>query len=99
MELILAPWNDHEEHDQSIRETGRVFNEALQIIKNQFPLHLGDLKIVDEKYGYVILKENILCFRGLLQRFVQNSKFRLNVTIFHDLMTTCSPATSTHFYV
>ena len=59
MELVLAPWNENFEHNQSIRETGRVFNEALQIIKNQYPLSLGDLKITDGKYGYVILKEKM----------------------------------------
>merc|ERR1719219_567853 len=59
MEMVLASWNDTDEQYQSIRETGRVFHEALQIIKNQFPLSLGDLKITDEKYGYVILKEKM----------------------------------------
>lgn len=59
MGMELASWNVYEEHNQSIRETGRVFNEALQIIKNQFPLSLGDLKIIDKKYGYVILKEKM----------------------------------------
>ena len=59
MELVLSSWNDKDEHYQSIRETGHVFNEALQIIRNQFPLSLGDLKITDEKYGYVILKEKM----------------------------------------
>ena len=59
MELVLAPWNENFEHTQSIRETGHVFNEALQIIKNQFPVSLGDLKITDGKYGYVILKEKM----------------------------------------
>ena len=59
MELVLSSWNDRDEHYQSIRETGHIFNEALQIIRNQFPLSLGDLKITDEKYGYVILKEKM----------------------------------------
>ena len=59
MEMILASWNDNDEPDQSIRETGRVFHEALQIIKNQFPLSLGSLKIIDKKYGYVISKEKM----------------------------------------
>ena len=54
MEIVL-----NDEHYHGIRETGRVFNEALQIIKNNFPLPLGDLKITDEKYGYVILKEKM----------------------------------------
>ena len=59
MEMVLSSWNDTDEHDQSIRETGRVFHEALQIIKNQFPVSLGDLRITDEKFGYVVLKEKM----------------------------------------
>ena len=59
MGMVLASWNDVDEQHQNIRETGRVFHEALQIIKNQFPLALGDLKIIDKKYGYVILKEKM----------------------------------------
>ena len=51
MEMVLASWNDTDEHDQSIRETGLVIHEALQIIKNQNTMSLGDFIITDEKNG------------------------------------------------
>ena len=37
--------------------TETVFNEALEIMTKSFPQDLGDLKIVDENHGNVILKK------------------------------------------
>ena len=44
---------------QTFRKTERVFYQALEIIKTQFPLSIGDLKIIDDKHGFVILKEKM----------------------------------------
>ena len=56
MEIVLEPKNDHA---QTFRKTERVFYQALEIINKQFPLSIGDLKIIDEVYGFVILKEKM----------------------------------------
>jgi hypothetical protein len=44
---------------QTFRKTERVFYQALEIIKTQFPLSIGNLKIIDDKHGFVILKEKM----------------------------------------
>ena len=59
MDLHLATWNDTGEHDQSLRETEYVFRDALHIIQRKFPLSIGELKITERKYGFVILKEKM----------------------------------------
>ena len=59
MDLHLATWNDTGEHDQNLRDTEYVFRDALHIIQKKFPLSIGELKITDEKYGFVILKEKM----------------------------------------
>jgi len=59
MDLHLATWNDTGEHDQNLRETEYVFRNALDIIQKKFPLSIGELKITDKKYGFVILKEKM----------------------------------------
>ena len=59
MDLHLATWNDTGEHDQNLRETEYVFRDALHIIQKKFPLSIGELKITDRKYGFVILKEKM----------------------------------------
>ena len=55
MEIVLEAVGDI----QTFRKTERVFNQALEIIKTQFSLSIGDLKITDEKHGFVILKEKM----------------------------------------
>ena len=55
MEIVLEAIGDI----QTFRKTERIFNQALEIIKTQFPLSIGDLKITDEKHGFVILKEKM----------------------------------------
>ena len=55
MEIVLEATTDI----QTFRKTERVFNQALEIIKTQFPLSIGDLKIIDDKHGFVILKEKM----------------------------------------
>ena len=55
MEIVLEATGDI----QTFRKTERVFNQALEIIKTQFPLSIGDLKIIDDKHGFVILKEKM----------------------------------------
>ena len=59
MDLHLATWNDTGEHDQNLRDTEYVFRDALSIIQKKFPLSIGELKITDKKYGFVILKEKM----------------------------------------
>ena len=59
MDLHLATWNDTGEHDQNLRDTEYVFRDALSIIQRKFPLSIGELKITDKKYGFVILKEKM----------------------------------------
>ena len=59
MDLHLATWNDTGEHDQNLRDTEYVFRDALHIIQKKFPLSIGELKITDRKYGFVILKEKM----------------------------------------
>ena len=59
MDLHLATWNDTGEHDQNLRDTEYVFRDALSIIQKKFPWSIGELKITDEKYGFVILKEKM----------------------------------------
>ena len=56
----MGTWNGIEDaENHSLRESENVFREAFDIIKKQFPLSVGDLKIIDDKYGYVILKEKM----------------------------------------
>ena len=55
MEIVLEAIGDI----QTFRKTERVFNQALEIIKTQFPLSIGDLQIIDEHHGFVILKEKM----------------------------------------
>ena len=55
MEIVLEATTDI----QTFRKTERVFYQALEIIKTQFPLSIGDLKITDDKHGFVILKEKM----------------------------------------
>ena len=44
---------------QNFRKTERVFYQALEIIKHQFSLSIGDFAITDDKHGFVILKEKM----------------------------------------
>ena len=53
MDLNLA----EDEYNDNLAVTERVFKEALEIITKSFPQDLGDLKIVDENHGNVILKK------------------------------------------
>ena len=53
MDLTLA----EDEFDATLTVTERIFNEALEIMTKSFPQDLGDLKIVDENHGHVILKK------------------------------------------
>jgi hypothetical protein len=59
MEMVLASINDLGEHNKSVHRTEHVFCKALDIIDKNFPLSLGNLKITDKKYGFVILKEKM----------------------------------------
>jgi hypothetical protein len=59
MEIVLEPWNGAATYVQNFRKTERVFYQALEIIQNQFPSSIGDLKIIDDKHGFVILKEKM----------------------------------------
>ena len=63
MEMVLASVNgdayDLGEHDKSVHRTEHVFCKARDIIDKNFPLSLGNLKITDKKYGFVILKEKM----------------------------------------
>ena len=56
MDLTLV----EDEFDDTLAVTEKVFNEALEIMNESFPQDLGDLKIVDENYGNVILKKKNL---------------------------------------
>ena len=53
MDLTLA----EDESDDNLAVTERVFKEALEIMTKSFPQDLGNLKIVDENHGNVILKK------------------------------------------
>ena len=53
MDVTLA----EDKFDDTLAVTERVFNEALKIMNKSFPQDLGDLKIVDENHGNVILKK------------------------------------------
>ena len=56
MNIHLAPYGaDH----QNFQVTEKVFRQALHIIQTQFPLSCGNLKITDDKYGFVIIKEKM----------------------------------------
>ena len=55
MEIVLEAIGDI----QTFRKTERIFNQTLEIIKTQFPLSIGDLKITDDHHGFVILKEEM----------------------------------------
>ena len=59
MEIVLEPWSGLAEHAQTFRKTERIFYQALEIINKQFPLSIGDLKIIDEEHGFVIIKEKM----------------------------------------
>ena len=59
MEMVLASINGDGEHNKSVHRTEHVFCKALDIIDKYFPLSLGNLKITDNKYGFVILKEKM----------------------------------------
>ena len=63
MEMVLASGNgdvyDLGEHNKSVHRTEHVFCKALDIIDKHFPLSVGNLKITDNKYGFVILKEKM----------------------------------------
>ena len=59
MEILLEPWSGMAEHIPTFRKTERIFYQALDIIEKQFPLSIGDLKIIDDKHGFVILKEKM----------------------------------------
>ena len=56
MDLTLV----EDEFDDTLAVTEKVFSEALEIMTESFPQDLGDLKIVDENYGNVILKKKNL---------------------------------------
>ena len=53
LEIVLDPY------DFDFCLTGRIFLQALDIIKKRFPLSIGDLKIIEHKHGLVILKEKM----------------------------------------
>ena len=53
LEIVLDPY------DFDFCLTGRIFLQALDIIKKKFPLSIGDLKIIENKHGLVILKEKM----------------------------------------
>ena len=56
----MCPWNAIQDVDNhSLCESENVFHEPIEIIMKQFPLSVGDLKITNDKYGYVILKEKM----------------------------------------
>jgi hypothetical protein len=59
MEISLEPWSGMAEHIPTFRKTERIFYQALAIIEKQFPLSIGNLKIIDDKHGFVILKEKM----------------------------------------
>ena len=48
-----------EEHDKTVDDTEYIFKSALDIIQKKFSRESGSFKIVDEKYGYVIVKEKM----------------------------------------
>ena len=59
MEILLEPWSGMAEHVPTFRKTERIFYQALDIIEKKFPLSIGYLKIIDDKHGFVILKEKM----------------------------------------
>ena len=59
MEILLEPWSGMAEHIPTFRKTERIFYQALDIIEKKFPLSIGFLKIIDDKHGFVILKEKM----------------------------------------
>ena len=59
MEIVLGASSQIFTDIQTFRKTERVFYQALEIIKTQFPLSIGDLKIIDDRHGFVILKEKM----------------------------------------
>ena len=59
MQIVLEPWNGAATYIQNFRKTERVFYQALEIIKHQFSLSIGDFAITDDKHGFVILKEKM----------------------------------------
>jgi hypothetical protein len=83
MEIVLEPKNDHA---QTFRKTERVFYQALEIINKQFPLSIGDLKIIDEVYGFVILKEKMKPSKIFNQQQV-NGRSVVRVEHFEDSKT------------
>ena len=59
MEILLEPWSGMPELTPTFRQTERIFYKALDIIEKQFPLSIGNLKIINDKHGFVILKEKM----------------------------------------
>ena len=59
MDIVLGLSSQIFTDIQTFRKTERVFYQALEIIKTQFPLSIGDLKIIDDRHGFVILKEKM----------------------------------------
>jgi len=86
MEIVLEPRNDHAQTFQTFRKTERVFYQALEIINKQFPLSIGDLKIIDEVYGFVILKEKMKPSKIFNQQQV-NGRSVVRVEHFEDSKT------------
>ena len=83
IEIVLEPRNDH---NQTFRKTERVFYQALEIINKHFPLSIGDLKIIDEVYGFVILKEKMKPSKIFNQQQV-NGRSVVRVEHFEDSKT------------
>ena len=48
-----------EDHDKTVDDTEHIFKSAFEIIQNKFSKESGSFKIVDGKYGFVILKEKM----------------------------------------
>ena len=82
MEIVLEAIGDI----QTFRKTERVFNQALEIIKTQFSLSIGDLKITDEKHGFVILKEKMKLPKMLNQQQI-NGRSVVKVEHFENSKT------------
>ena len=82
MEILLEAIGDI----QTFRKTERVFNQALEIIKTQFSLSIGDLKITDEKHGFVILKEKMKLPKMLNQQQI-NGRSVVKVEHFENSKT------------
>ena len=89
MEIVLEPWGAFEQQTgttQTFRKTERTFYQALEIIKTQFPLSLGDLKIIDKEHGFVILKEKMKPPKMFNQQQV-NGRSVVRVEHFEDSKT------------